>query len=252
MPPIDTNEDNHLLDHPHIFLDEIMRQAQDSEIIRLSMKIRKGEKIVPEDYKNDVKILSKKDLNTGMLQWADQILVATNNQRISINNKMRELLGRKDAPEEGDKVICLRNYWEFFSIDDDPLVNGTIGYLQNPFTANRHFYQYGLNVSALICNFITDTTEYPNVEIDNQMVLTGEKCCDWKTAYAISRRYGAEALPKEFTYGYAITCWKAQGSEWDKILLVEEKFPFDKEEHKRFLYTACTRAAKKFVWIRQG
>ena len=67
-----------------------MRQAQDSEIIRLSMKIRKDEKIVPEDYKNDVKILSKKDLNTGMLQWADQILVATSNQRVSINNKMRE------------------------------------------------------------------------------------------------------------------------------------------------------------------
>lgn len=27
IPPIDPNEDNHVLDHPHIFLDEIMRQA---------------------------------------------------------------------------------------------------------------------------------------------------------------------------------------------------------------------------------
>lgn len=25
LPPIDTDEDNHLLDHPHIFLDEIVR-----------------------------------------------------------------------------------------------------------------------------------------------------------------------------------------------------------------------------------
>jgi hypothetical protein len=25
LPPIDKEEDNHLLDHPHIFLDEIMR-----------------------------------------------------------------------------------------------------------------------------------------------------------------------------------------------------------------------------------
>ena len=35
LPPIDKDEDNHLLDHPHIFLDEIMRQAQESEIIQL-------------------------------------------------------------------------------------------------------------------------------------------------------------------------------------------------------------------------
>ena len=29
-----------------------------------------------------------------------------------------------------------------------------------------------------------------------------------------------------------------------KVLVIEERFPFDKEEHKRWLYTACTRAAK--------
>ena len=34
-----------ILDHPHIFLDEVMRQAQDSEIIRLSMNIRAGNPI---------------------------------------------------------------------------------------------------------------------------------------------------------------------------------------------------------------
>ena len=39
-PPRD--ETNPVLDNPHIFLDEIMRQAQDSAIIRLSMHIREG------------------------------------------------------------------------------------------------------------------------------------------------------------------------------------------------------------------
>ena len=39
---MDQNENNHVLDKPHIFLDEIMRQAQDSEIIRLSMWVREG------------------------------------------------------------------------------------------------------------------------------------------------------------------------------------------------------------------
>ena len=52
-------------------------------------------------------------------------------------------------------------------------------------------------------------------------------------------------FPKEFTYGYAITCHKAQGSEWDKVLVIEENFPFAKVDHARWLYTAATRAAEK-------
>ena len=84
LPPISKNDDNHLLDHPHVFLDEIMRQAQESEIIRLTMDIRNG-KSIPNSYDGkEVKIFPKKELNSGMLLWADQILTATNNTRINI------------------------------------------------------------------------------------------------------------------------------------------------------------------------
>ena len=73
LPPIDKNEDNHLLDHPHIFLDEIMRQAQESEIIQLTMKIRNNESINYYDGK-EVKVIPYSQLNTGILQWGDQVL----------------------------------------------------------------------------------------------------------------------------------------------------------------------------------
>ena len=51
LPPIEEADNNHVLDKPHVFLDEIMRQAQDSEIIRLSMWIRDGKPIY--SYKPD-------------------------------------------------------------------------------------------------------------------------------------------------------------------------------------------------------
>ncbi|MGN0992845.1 MAG: ATP-dependent RecD-like DNA helicase, partial [Bacilli bacterium] len=92
LPPIRDEDDNHLLDNPHIFLDEVMRQAAESEIIQLSMKIRNGEDISLMKG-NEVQIISKSELNTGMLQWADQILCATNNTRVVLNNQMRDLLG---------------------------------------------------------------------------------------------------------------------------------------------------------------
>lgn len=253
LPPIDKDADNHLLDHPHIFLDEIMRQEAESEIIQLTMKIRNNE---PIDFfqGNEVQILPKSELNTGMLLWADQILTATNAQRLSINKQVRSLLGYGPEPTNGDKVICLRNYWEDFNISGDPLVNGTIGTLSNPFRTWRELPKFlktdVKRFDVICCNFESEEGIYEMIEIDRQMLLTGEKCCDWKTSYKLGRSRHSDMIPKEFAFGYAVTCHKAQGSEWDKVLVLEEKFPFDKKEHSRWLYTACTRASEKLVLVR--
>lgn len=255
LPPINPDDDNHLLDHPHIFLDEIMRQAAESEIIRLSMDIREGRKI---DFSNgkEVIVIPKQELVTGMYEWADQIICAKNETRTSINAHMRQLLGRGDKPEDGDKIICLRNEWEEIGSEGNPLVNGTIGYLKNCFLTERYIPRYlGFNkpsIEILSGDFISDSNEYyPSLDIDNQMILTGEGQLDWKIKYRLGKNPKTiDMVPKEFTYGYAITGHKSQGSEWDKVLLIEENFPFGKEEHKRWLYTGVTRAAEKLVLVR--
>lgn len=255
LPPIDKNEDNHLLDNPHIFLDEIMRQAQESEIIQISMKIRNNENIT-EFKGKEVQVLNKNNFSTGMLTWADQVLVATNNTRISINNTMRAMLGREGNPQVGDKIICLRNYFDIHADNKDNLVNGTIGYIRNIYDIEKfylpRYYNNNNQIESLVADFTTDSdSNFFRLNMDNKMILTGNKCIDSRTEYKLNRdKYFKREVPLEFTYGYAVTTWKAQGSEWDKVLLLEETFPFNKTEHARFLYTACTRAVDKFVWIR--
>ena len=67
LPPIDPTENNHVLDNPHIFLDEVMRQAQDSEIIRLSMHIREGKNLSSYQGTNEqVKIFTTKEVIPAM------------------------------------------------------------------------------------------------------------------------------------------------------------------------------------------
>ena len=250
LPPVDKKEDNHLLDTPHIFLDEIMRQAQESEIIQLSMAIRENRPIEVFQGK-EVQILNKEELNTGMLTWADQILVATNATRVSINAQMRKLLNFGEQPQDGDKIICLRNYWDCFSDNEEPLVNGTIGILKNSFLTKRYLPSIvkttdGLShIDLIVGDFISDSGMYfHSLEMDKKMIDTGEFSLDWKTVYQLNRNPKTRDIPPlEFTYGYAITCHKAQGSEWDKVLVIEEKFPFDKIEHARCLYTAVTRSS---------
>ena len=257
LPPVDKKEDNHLLDTPHIFLDEIMRQAQESEIIQLSMAIRENRPIEAFQGK-EVQILNKEELNTGMLTWADQILVATNATRVSINTQMRKLLNFGEKPQDGDKIICLRNYWDCFSDNEEPLVNGTIGILKDSFLTKRYLPSIvkstdGLShIDLIMGDFISDSGMYfHSLEMDKKMIDTGEFSLDWKTVYQLNRNPKTRDIPPlEFTYGYAITCHKAQGSEWDKVLVIEEKFPFDKIEHARWLYTAVTRSSEKLVLVR--
>ena len=253
LPPIDKNSDNHLLDNPHVFLDEVMRQAQESEIIRLTMDIREGKEINNFDG-HDVKIYDQTTLNTGMLLWADQIISATNRTRTNMNNNIRQLLERGEQPEDGDKVICLRNDWDDWADNGDYLVNGTIGFLNNTYSSFNMipYYYGGQKIDVIYSNFISDAgADYGEIQMDTKEILTGERCLDNKTIYRLmrSRKY-ASLVPYEFTYGYCITCHKAQGSEWNKVLVIEEGFPFDKKEHARWLYTAATRAIDKLVIVR--
>lgn len=254
LPPIQKDDVNTLLNKPHVFLDEIMRQAQESEIIRVSMDIREGKSI---DVFNgsEVKIFNPADFEESMLLWADQVLVATNQTRINLNNTMRRLLGRDGGPQDGDKVICLKNEWDILADNEDPLVNGTIGFLKNSYSTYVNFPRFlgGHHFDVLQSDFVSDGGAlFRDINMDKKMIMTGEKCCDWKTAYTIGRNLNHKyKLPKEFTYGYCVSVHKFQGSSCPKGLIIEERFPFDKLEHQRWLYTAITRCEEKAVIIKK-
>ena len=60
--------------------------------------------------------------------------------------------------------------------------------------------------------------------------------------------YSLRRNSDEFDYGYALTVHKAQGSQWDDIVLFDESYAF-REHRSRWLYTGITRAAKKITIV---
>lgn len=98
---------------------------------------------------------------------------------------------------------------------------------------------------------LDDLDQFTQTPIDYLALTTGEPALNSKQHYLWRRNTRITISPPfDFSYAYAITCHKAQGSEWDKVLVFEEGFPYNVEEHKRWLYTAITRAKEKVVAIR--
>ena len=256
LPQIDKKETHTLLDKPHIFLDQVMRQAAESEIIQLTMKIRNGEDI-PFMHGKEVIVAPKAELVTGHLTWADIIICATNKTRHNMNRQKRELLGYSGVLQTGERIIVKRNYWEDCDEDGNALVNGTVGTVANPYESFVRIPSYIKNdrrdLPLIGCIFTPDGGKsFDTFEIDKDYLLKEEPCVDWRVSYQLGKlkpKIG-DILPKQATYGYALTCHAAQGSEFDKVLVIEESFPFDKVEHQRWLYTAVSRSAEKCVLVR--
>jgi exodeoxyribonuclease-5 len=52
----------------------------------------------------------------------------------------------------------------------------------------------------------------------------------------------------EFDFGYVLTVHKAQGSQWDDVVLFDESGAFP-DNRDRWLYTGVTRAAKRLTVV---
>lgn len=234
LPPI--HEDNGVLAHPHIFLDQVMRQAQDSEIIRLSMDIRDGKSLGLYKGK-DVAVISKQQITDQLLLKADQVLCGKNVARFGLNQRIRRAVwGDKYqiAPINGDKCICLKNYW-----DKGNLTNGTIGTIDKIYTTDTRLLK-----PMLLGSFEADTGDkYDFLSMDYKIFTEGKTTVNqenWKQFPKFER-------PMEFDYGYAITTHKSQGSEFNKVVLFNEYLGSDREHYLRWLYTGVTRASQKLI-----
>ena len=247
LPPV-MAEDNRVLEAPHIFLDEIMRQAAESEIIRLTMNIREGKPLKPM-MGQEVRIVEREELlQPGFLAWGDQIICGKNNTRHEINRVMREIkMGTTDVePLVGDRVICLHNEWECINLSGDALVNGLSGTITglrytdtNPFMDRTPILDFKPDID--------DSDTFRELEVDYKLLTEHVPTVTKETFKRIPKYY----RPKEFDYGYAVTCHKAQGSEYDKVIVLEEYLKGEsKDDHSRWLYTAATRAAKKLIIVR--
>ncbi len=214
---------------PDVLLEEIHRQARDNPIVELARQVREGNQVMIGDYGETARVIPKSAVDAELVLDADQVLVGTNRTRRRYNERLRELKGFDGPlPAAGDKLVCLRN---------DPakgLLNGSLWQV----TSAARTVKPALNV--LIRSEDEGVERYSaKVKLLKAAFEEPEREIPWQ----VKRRHD------DFDYGYALTVHKAQGSQWDKVVLFDESYAF-REHRDRWLYTAITRAAETLTIVK--
>jgi exodeoxyribonuclease V len=214
---------------PDHLLTEIHRQARDNPIIRLALDVREGREFMKGDY-GTAQVIGREDVDQDLVLSADQVLVGTNRTRRRYNQRLRELKGFNAAyPQAGDKLVCLRNDAA------KGLLNGS---LWKVMTSARETVKPGINL------LVSPEEDDPDRGVAKIKLLKAafenpEEEIPWQQ----KKRYD------DFDYCYALTVHKAQGSQWNNVVLFDESYAF-KETRQRWLYTAITRAAERLTVVR--
>ncbi len=212
---------------PDIMLTEIHRQARDNPIIELATRVRNGEGL-PQGQYGESAVISRATPELAMA--ANQVLVGKNATRTATNRRMRELLGFTGSPFplEGEKVVCLRNDREV------GLLNGT---LHTVLTDSEELGGY--------VNLRIRPEDYPDA--DPLLVPAHPEHFNGDPEQI---GYWDRRSAQEFTFGYALTCHKAQGSQWGNVLIIDESRVFrSRDVQQKWLYTAITRAAERVTVV---
>jgi exodeoxyribonuclease V len=209
LPPIQGEQ---FFRDPDTVLRTVHRQAWDSPIIRQAHAVREGRnyRADGDDFRVERFVLREDILA------ANAILCWRNTTRSALNRLVRAHKGLDGAPvQAGEPLMCLRNNHKH------GVLNGAIYEAR----ADRRPWD-----DLVLINERGQEIEIP-CRIEDLESPSGDK----------------SVTP--FAFGYCATVHKFQGSEANRVILVDE---YDRsEERARWLYTGITRA-KKSIIVQRG
>lgn len=249
LPPISPKDVN-LMQNPDYVLEKIHRQAEGNPIIQYATEVRLG--------MGNYRALRSAHSEQGSLDvidryyvvtdkewlWPDIVICAFNKTRAAVNFQQRR---RRGIGQNADDKMPIRVFERIICLQNDTdlgVFNGMMGTVLDIVDVGRRLL------------LMRGADPYEQAFLSCKVQWDGEdvaRAMDISTfAVGVEKIAGAPELMGHRSrlvladYGYAVTCHKAQGSQWDKVLVINEEAG-DLWDQKRWLYTAVTRAAKQLV-----
>ena len=224
---------------PDFFLTEVHRQAAENPIIYLATLVRKGERGDYGDYGGGVKIVRpKQDVFSLDLERDAQIIVGTNRTRWKLTSRIRKAGGfLSTAPMAGEPLIMCKN-----SKQHTTLVNGT-----QVWSAEDHDDLEDGASRFLLKAYDEEGGLKPMFCVQSLFEEHIKREKNYATA-SKSAVFRSKINDNHVDFGWAITCHKSQGSQWDEVIVHDESHVF-REAADQWLYTAITRAAERLIIV---
>jgi exodeoxyribonuclease-5 len=219
---------------PDVMLTEIHRQTGESAIIRLATMAREGSPIPYGEHDAFVWKMRRSEVEPRQLLKGGQVICGRNSTRLHLNSAMKHAAGFENIHPAGkaEKIICLKNR------HDLGLINGMF-------------------------------VEFSEVRDDGPLAFSAEVRTEdgsripgrhrfYKGHYDDHLCYDAERMRRdhremkgliETIWGWAITGHKAQGSQWENVVVYDDGLGRTAEDRARWLYTAITRAERGLVLL---
>lgn len=211
-------------DEPDVLLTDVHRQARESGILRLATDIREGRNYQVGEYGSDCRVVRQgQEGNRELVVGADQMLVGTNASVRDANYTLRRLAGREgNLPLVDDKLICRKNNHQL------GLTNGSMWRVTDQGRrAGRRVV--GVGIDPL------DPGDCNHMYVDMHATpFSGQ--------LPSARDMG---MAEWFEHGMAITVHKSQGSQWDRVYMLDESRGWGDQ----WLYTGVTRAAQDLTLV---
>jgi len=242
LPPI-KGEGAFTRDVPDMMLTEIHRQAAESAIIRLATMARMGEPIGFGTYDAYVAKLRKGDISPDQALRGGQLICGLNATRLQLNNAMRAAAGFGGTflpTGAAEKIICLKNQ------NAHGLINGMFLTLENIVDEGTMYFsavvtdEDGRRVGPLDREGRPGRMRIYKGHFEDHVAYDAKRHDrDWKEKRPLT----------EATFGWAITAHKAQGSQWENVIVWDDGMGRTDLDRRRWLYTAITRAERGLVLL---
>jgi exodeoxyribonuclease-5 len=242
-------------------LTEVLRQALENPIIRISTEIRTNSNIMTSVLALPVVVSSQ--LDQALLDnWnRNGVIICHKNQtRHDLNNRIRELRGLpKNLLRENEPLLVTKNNYDLGVFNGEVFTVGELGrqHLKYPVVdrrKNKTLYMEFQEITFTdtdCSNAVVSPEEIfgKAAELDPDAIKRGSHQCMTRDYPELDK----DSRPKHLhaNLGYALTCHKSQGSEWPEALVfIEDSVRLSTQEGRRWLYTALTRAREtvRVVW----
>ncbi|XAI95928.1 ATP-dependent RecD-like DNA helicase [Microcystis phage Mwe-JY26] len=227
------------LEDPDVFLSEVHRQAKDNPIIWLATLAREGKPLPRGVHGTDVQVIGRaRDDKTTNPDLDAQVIVGTHVKRWNVTKAIRKALGyTSTGPIAGEPLIVCKN-----SRNIPELVNGSfvscVDDVGDLISGDAYFSIHIEDEAGVKRRVLAAQSLFEEHHLRQKGAATARK----------QDAFRARIEREHLDWGWAITCHKSQGSQWDEVVVHDESGMF-RDDAARWLYTAVTRAAKRLTVV---